>query len=221
MLITQKQSGNIIYTNALKILAFSFIHSFKLDKQLAKNATSHKKFPDHIANSLTFPWLFQVYKIPWQFQVFHVFQICGNPVIINKHCKWLYSQFQVVFKPLLAVLRTSRISVAEEETWCSVHFKTRLMSAYFNVGYSAVRHAWIFTLWIFTLFAAGQSASWTCIVGSLRDVQLAMTICENTTQKMSAVLADCAIWTSLSSDDRPTDRKHSKNFVSEPIPASK
>jgi len=47
-----------------------------------------KKFPDHIANSLTFPWLFQVYKIPWQFQVFKVFQVCGNPVtaqsIVNK-----------------------------------------------------------------------------------------------------------------------------------------
>ena len=55
-----------LYFQKLESLAYIFV----------ADSSGLQKFPEYISNALSFPRVFQIYKIPWDFQVF---QTCKHP----------------------------------------------------------------------------------------------------------------------------------------------
>ena len=71
-----------LYFQKLELLAYIFV----------ADSSGLQKLSEYISNSLSFPLVFQSYKIPWDFQVIRVFQTCKQPVPVHRllYTDWLH-----------------------------------------------------------------------------------------------------------------------------------
>ena len=59
------------------------------------------EFSGFFLQKFKFPWVFPeiltIFQIPWVFQVFHVFQVCGHPVVTLTGVYIVYACFILIF----------------------------------------------------------------------------------------------------------------------------